>query len=176
MPGETKFCLLVKCSNHKISICSNLVFLLHLYLFRLFHFFFTTRSSIQFFVINMVCEIKLWWGVFLLLVFSCIQENWVHGDPQVPCFFIFGDSMADNGNNNDLKTSAKVNYAPYGIDFPDGQTGRFCNGRNTVDFLGLALPFSLITCLYIVNTQCYEINFFPSQICFISCIIFSGIM
>jgi hypothetical protein len=28
----------------------------------------------------------------------------VHGEPQVPCFFIFGDSLADNGNNNLLPT------------------------------------------------------------------------
>ncbi|KAL0329571.1 UNVERIFIED_CONTAM: GDSL esterase/lipase [Sesamum radiatum] len=33
--------------------------------------------------------------------------------PQVPCFFIFGDSIVDNGNNNRLKTTTKVNYPPY---------------------------------------------------------------
>ena len=64
--------------------------------------------------------------------------------PQVPCFFIFGDSLADGGNNNQLLTSAKVNYKPYGIDFPDGPTGRFSNGRNTVDIIGL-IPSSQIS-------------------------------
>lgn len=63
----------------------------------------------------------------------------VLGKPQVPCFFIFGDSVADPGNNNKLPTLAKVNYKPYGIDFPAGPTGRFCNGRNIVDILGLRL-------------------------------------
>ncbi|XP_024159215.1 GDSL esterase/lipase At1g29670 isoform X2 [Rosa chinensis] len=59
----------------------------------------------------------------------------VNGKPQVPCFFIFGDSLADSGNNNLLDSLAKVNYTPYGIDFPGGATGRFTNGRTTIDVL-----------------------------------------
>lgn len=61
--------------------------------------------------------------------------------PQVPCFFIFGDSLVDGGNNNLLHTQAKVNYKPYGIDYPDGPTGRFCNGRTIVDVIGLVFSF-----------------------------------
>lgn len=53
----------------------------------------------------------------------------------VPCFFIFGDSLVDNGNNNRLATLARANYRPYGIDFPLGATGRFTNGRTYVDAL-----------------------------------------
>nr|GEX72379.1 GDSL esterase/lipase At1g29670-like [Tanacetum cinerariifolium] len=45
----------------------------------------------------------------------------VVSQPQVPCYFIFGDSLVDNGNNNRLVTMAKANYPPYGIDFPQGQ-------------------------------------------------------
>lgn len=48
---------------------------------------------------------------------------------QVPCYFIFGDSLVDNGNNNQLTSIAKANYLPYGIDFPGGPTGRFSNGK-----------------------------------------------
>ena len=59
----------------------------------------------------------------------------------MPCFFIFGDSLSDNGNNNNLVTKAKANYQPYGIDFPGGPTGRFTNGRNLVDIIGQYLPF-----------------------------------
>lgn len=59
------------------------------------------------------------------------------GSPQVPCLFIFGDSLSDSGNNNNLMTAAKCNFAPYGIDFPDGPTGRFCNGRTAVDLIGI---------------------------------------
>lgn len=56
---------------------------------------------------------------------------------QVPCFFIFGDSLVDNGNNNGILTLARANYRPYGIDFPLGSTGRFTNGRTYVDALGM---------------------------------------
>ncbi|KMZ58456.1 hypothetical protein ZOSMA_76G00120 [Zostera marina] len=59
----------------------------------------------------------------------------VLSEPQVPCFFAFGDSLVDNGNNNEMASIARANYAPYGIDFPGGATGRFCNGKTTVDVI-----------------------------------------
>ncbi|XP_052202722.1 GDSL esterase/lipase At1g33811 [Diospyros lotus] len=62
--------------------------------------------------------------------------------PQVPCFFIFGDSLVDNGNNNGILTLARANYMPYGIDFPQGTTGRFTNGRTYVDALAQLLGFT----------------------------------
>lgn len=35
-------------------------------------------------------------------------------------------------------TFNKVNYPPYGVDFPGGRpTGRFTNGKTIVDFLGM---------------------------------------
>ncbi|KAM5587825.1 hypothetical protein ABKV19_006328 [Rosa sericea] len=86
----------------------------------------------------MACGMKQLVVVIALAWVLSLQEHSssVHGKPQVPCFFIFGDSLADNGNNNVLDTLAKVNYQPYGIDFPSGiATGRFSNGRTTVDVL-----------------------------------------
>ncbi|CAN4116578.1 unnamed protein product [Withania somnifera] len=66
----------------------------------------------------------------------------VKGEPQVPCYFIFGDSLVDNGNNNNLTTLAKANYFPYGVDFPNGpQNGRFTNGLNKVDFIAQLVGF-----------------------------------
>ncbi|KAJ6398823.1 hypothetical protein OIU77_019568 [Salix suchowensis] len=65
-------------------------------------------------------EMKLQWMV--LAVFMVLSK-WQHcaaGDQLVPCYFIFGDSLADNGNNNRLQTLAKVDYAPYGVDFRNG--------------------------------------------------------
>nr|XP_043625724.1 GDSL esterase/lipase At1g71250-like [Erigeron canadensis] len=62
-------------------------------------------------------------------------------DPQVPCYFIFGDSLVDCGNNNPLDSGWKANYPPYGIDFTKGPTGRFCNGRTTADLIGEYLGF-----------------------------------
>ncbi|KAJ6352861.1 hypothetical protein OIU76_001974 [Salix suchowensis] len=80
-------------------------------------------------------EMKLQWMV--LAVFMVLSK-WQHcaaGDQLVPCYFIFGDSLADNGNNNRLQTLAKVDYAPYGVDFRNGPTGRFCNGLTIVDII-----------------------------------------
>ncbi|XP_024020368.1 GDSL esterase/lipase At1g29670 [Morus notabilis] len=56
--------------------------------------------------------------------------------------FVFGSSLVDNGNNNFFENRAQVNYLPYGIDFPNGPTGRFTDGKNLVDLLGelLNLP------------------------------------
>ncbi|KAL8228063.1 hypothetical protein R6Q57_015647 [Mikania cordata] len=61
--------------------------------------------------------------------------------PQVPCYFIFGDSLVDSGNNNNLESKWKVNYPPYGVDFKEGYTGRFTNGRTSADIIGEFLGF-----------------------------------
>nr|GMD77992.1 GDSL esterase/lipase At1g29670-like [Ipomoea batatas] len=51
--------------------------------------------------------------------------------------FVFGSSLVDNGNNNNLIDAiAKADYLPYGIDFPGGASGRFTNGKNVIDLLG----------------------------------------
>ncbi|XXG58740.1 hypothetical protein AAC387_Pa04g0976 [Persea americana] len=57
--------------------------------------------------------------------------------------FVFGDSLVDNGNNNNLYSLAKANYFPYGIDFYQGPSGRFSNGKTAVDMWGemLGLPY-----------------------------------
>ncbi|XP_039048577.1 GDSL esterase/lipase At1g29660-like [Hibiscus syriacus] len=79
-------------------------------------------------------------AISVLLVLLRLR-SWANAKPEVPCFFIFGDSFSDNGNNNDLKTLAKVDYPPYGNDFPLGPTGRFTNGRNLQDFIVELLGF-----------------------------------
>ncbi|KAG6738384.1 hypothetical protein POTOM_058000 [Populus tomentosa] len=53
-------------------------------------------------------------------------------------FFVFGDSLVDNGNNNYLVTSARADAPPYGIDYPTRlPTGRFSNGLSIPDFIRL---------------------------------------
>ncbi|KAG2667095.1 hypothetical protein I3760_15G095300 [Carya illinoinensis] len=81
---------------------------------------------------------------FWVVVFICCMQLQAGNGKvvQVPCYFIFGDSLADNGNNNWLSTMAKVNYRPYGIDFPSGPTGRFCNGRTAFDIIAELLGFN----------------------------------
>lgn len=54
----------------------------------------------------------------------------------VSAMFVFGDSLVDNGNNNFLRSIAKSNYYPYGVDSKRGATGKFSNGDTFVDYLG----------------------------------------
>ncbi|KAL3820140.1 hypothetical protein ACJIZ3_006045 [Penstemon smallii] len=57
---------------------------------------------------------------------------------ETKAFFVFGDSLVDNGNNNFLATLARADAPPYGIDYPTHQpTGRFSNGRNIPDIIKL---------------------------------------
>ncbi|KAJ0075187.1 hypothetical protein Patl1_35174 [Pistacia atlantica] len=82
---------------------------------------------------------KKWHLVMLILNLLTIWV--VHCLQKVPCYFIFGDSLYDNGNNNNLSNKTRVNYPPYGVDFPQGPTGRFTNGRNLADILAQLLGF-----------------------------------
>lgn len=87
----------------------------------------------------MASEFRLFSLGFLLfaLVNNAIcQEEEGTRNALVPAMFIFGDSLIDNGNNNNLPSFAKANYFPYGIDFNGGPTGRFSNGYTMVDVIG----------------------------------------
>ncbi|KAL8253457.1 hypothetical protein R6Q59_037150 [Mikania micrantha] len=65
--------------------------------------------------------------IFTILAFTpilrVVAENNSPTDPNVentrPAFFVFGDSLVDNGNNNYLATTARADSPPYGIDYPD---------------------------------------------------------
>lgn len=90
------------------------------------------------------------WSLLFLVLFTvsseCFGQNVDPVGPEggqrnemVPAMFIFGDSLIDNGNNNNLPSLAKANYFPYGIDFNGGPTGRFSNGYTMVDEIGECL-------------------------------------
>ncbi|XP_028556994.1 GDSL esterase/lipase At1g71691-like [Dendrobium catenatum] len=81
---------------------------------------------------------------FFCQLLSGLGRSFVAGAGQVPAMFVFGDSLIDPGNNNHLLTRAKANFRPHGIDFPEGTTGRFCNGGTLVDHLGYLLGLPLI--------------------------------
>ncbi|XP_059302392.1 GDSL esterase/lipase EXL3-like [Lycium ferocissimum] len=54
----------------------------------------------------------------------------------VPAVFAFGDSIVDQGNNNNIGTPIKCNFPPYGKDLMDGTpTGRFSNAKTPPDLL-----------------------------------------
>lgn len=65
--------------------------------------------------------------------------------PKASALFVFGDSLADAGNNNFVNASieARADFAPYGQSFFQKPTGRFSDGRTLFDFIasGLGLPF-----------------------------------
>lgn len=65
--------------------------------------------------------------------------------PVVPAFYIFGDSTVDCGNNNYLITLARADMPPYGRDFDNhAPSGRFCNGKISVDFLALYMGLPMV--------------------------------
>ncbi|XP_045804723.1 GDSL esterase/lipase At1g29670-like [Trifolium pratense] len=92
----------------------------------------------------MACDTKTWLVLHVVLLVTCYMQHCINGQtPQVPCIFVFGDSLSDNGNNNNLLTNAKANYDPYGVDFPTGSNGsRFTNGRTSIDYIGEFLGFT----------------------------------
>ena len=74
-----------------------------------------------------------WLRLCLLVI---LANNFVKGGISAPStIFIFGDSLADAGNNNHIRTLAKANFPPYGINFPNHvATGRFSDGFNAFDY------------------------------------------
>ncbi|KAK7854369.1 gdsl esterase/lipase 2 [Quercus suber] len=61
-------------------------------------------------------------------------------------FFIFGDSVVDDGNNNYINTTTgfQSNFAPYGETFFRYPTGRSSNGRLITDFIAEYAKLPLI--------------------------------
>jgi hypothetical protein len=79
----------------------------------------------------------LFLSVFAVL---CNSEAAIHQLPKnetIPAVIMFGDSIVDTGNNNDLISAIKCNFPPYGRNFKGGiATGRFSNRKVPSDFLG----------------------------------------
>ncbi|XP_077214561.1 GDSL esterase/lipase 7-like [Tasmannia lanceolata] len=75
---------------------------------------------------------------FLVQLFSA------KSNPLASAIYVFGDSLSECGNNNNLNTVAKANFPPYGVDFPGQVTGRYSNGKTVADILAedLGLPFA----------------------------------
>ncbi|KAH7330926.1 hypothetical protein KP509_20G008400 [Ceratopteris richardii] len=84
------------------------------------------------------------WIIFGVLL-SCIHvgEAKLNLTKPFPAFFIFGDSVVDVGNNNFIVSVAHANALPFGIDFPQGPTGRFTNGKTVLDVISelINLPY-----------------------------------
>ncbi|XP_050888330.1 GDSL esterase/lipase EXL1 isoform X5 [Lathyrus oleraceus] len=77
--------------------------------------------------------------IIILVVVSFKTKAVVKLPPNVsiPAVLVFGDSIMDTGNNNNnLRTTARCNFPPYGKDFEGGiPTGRFSNGKVPSDLI-----------------------------------------
>ncbi|XP_057427081.1 GDSL esterase/lipase At5g42170-like isoform X2 [Lotus japonicus] len=86
----------------------------------------------------------------------------------VPALLVFGDSIVDTGNNdNNLLTSARCNFPPYGKDFKGGMpTGRFSNGKVPSDIIAEELGIKELLPAYLdPKLQPHEL---PTGVCFAS--------
>ncbi|KAE8734936.1 GDSL esterase/lipase [Hibiscus syriacus] len=86
----------------------------------------------------------------------------------VPAVIVFGDSTVDPGNNNQISTVLKSNFAPYGRDyFVGGQpTRRFSNGRIATDFILEAFRIKPVIPAYLDPK--YDIRDFATGVSFAS--------
>ena len=62
----------------------------------------------------------------------------------VPTLFVFGDSLLDTGNNNNLSTLVKSSSPPYAGYPVEGSGGRFSNDPVLIDFVGEFLSSILL--------------------------------
>ncbi|KAM7512520.1 hypothetical protein LguiB_011395 [Lonicera macranthoides] len=78
---------------------------------------------------------------FLFLIFGLVTTvATIFSRAEARAFFVFGDSLVDNGNNNYLATTARADAYPYGIDYPTHRaTGRFSNGLNIPDLISQSI-------------------------------------
>ncbi|KAI4321652.1 hypothetical protein MLD38_035010 [Melastoma candidum] len=68
----------------------------------------------------------------------------------VPGVIVFGDSIVDTGNNNNISTLVKCNFLPYGKDFDGGKpTGRFCDGKVPADLIARELGIKDVVPAYL---------------------------
>ncbi|KAK4282955.1 hypothetical protein QN277_014267 [Acacia crassicarpa] len=74
-------------------------------------------------------------GYYWAIASLVVAASSVSAQPK-RAFFVFGDSLVDNGNNNFLATTARADAPPYGIDYPTRRaTGRFSNGLSIPDLI-----------------------------------------
>nr|CAB3487930.1 unnamed protein product [Digitaria exilis] len=86
-------------------------------------------------------------ALVLVVLWSLLELGAAKTKPLVPAMFVFGDSLVDVGNNNQLakcNVTCQANYQPFGVDYPPchSPTGRFSNGYNLADQLAQLLGFA----------------------------------
>jgi hypothetical protein len=71
------------------------------------------------------------------VIVASFVEVQVDAIQSVPGYFVLGDSGLDVGENNYVPNAFHANFPPYGETFFHRPTGRFTNGRNVGDFIGM---------------------------------------
>ncbi|XP_074375322.1 GDSL esterase/lipase EXL3-like [Apium graveolens] len=80
----------------------------------------------------------MWFLVVNVFLLTRLSEAVVKLPPNVtiPAVIAFGDSIVDQGMNNNINTLIKCNFPPYGLDFMGATpTGRFSNAKTPPDLL-----------------------------------------
>lgn len=114
--------------------------------------FLLMKSSSSNITCSCLLSVALFYCCLFLLVFSNsggalvkLPEN-----ATVTAVFAFGDSIVDQGNNNNLSTLIKCNFHPYGKDFAGGvPTGRFSNAKTPADITAEELGLKDIVPAYL---------------------------
>ncbi|CAL0331927.1 unnamed protein product [Lupinus luteus] len=77
------------------------------------------------------------WCFVIAIIFQNVCGVSLPNNETVPAVIVFGDSIVDPGNNNNISTVIKCNFLPYGRDFAGGNrpTGRFSNGLVPSDII-----------------------------------------
>ena len=79
--------------------------------------------------------------VVLLVVCPYSAVSYPAGTCRYTRLFSLGDSLTDAGNFARLSPNRSVLASPYGETFFRRPTGRFCDGRLIVDFIGRVIYF-----------------------------------
>ena len=95
----------------------------------------------------------------LALCYCCLF--WARVKAKVPAIYVFGDSLADVGNNNYLELSfLKANFPHNGVDYPGRKaTGRFSNGKNFADFLGTCVFFPFLSSVIFLQSSLVKFDY-----------------
>ncbi|KAK1441040.1 hypothetical protein QVD17_06876 [Tagetes erecta] len=81
-------------------------------------------------------SLTIYFFSFLLLGYHGEARITLPPNATVPAVIAFGDSIVDQGANNNLNTLIKANFPPYGKDFVAGKpTGRFSNNKTPADMI-----------------------------------------
>nr|XP_016503651.1 PREDICTED: GDSL esterase/lipase EXL3-like [Nicotiana tabacum] len=88
--------------------------------------------------------------VVLFIISACEAKVQLPNNVFFKAVFAFGDSIVDQGNNNNITTLLKCNFQPYGKDFMGGMpTGRFSNGKTPADLIAEELGIKEFVSAYL---------------------------